>query len=52
MPKNYQILSATDFTMIEVEPPSYQQRIEILRAILMSSMKKFDEPFQGIYHKT
>jgi len=40
------------FTMIEVEPPSYQQRIEILRAMLMSSMKKFAEPFQGIYHKT
>ena len=40
------------FTMIEIKPPSYQQRIEILRAILMSSMKKFDEHFQGIYHKT
>ena len=40
------------FTMIEVEPPSYQQRIEILQALLMSSIKKFEEPFQGIYHKT
>ncbi|CAI2161858.1 14261_t:CDS:2 [Funneliformis geosporum] len=40
------------FAMIEVEPPSYQQRIKILRALLMASLKKFEEPFNGIWHKT
>ena len=40
------------FTMIEVKPPSYPQRIEILRALLAGSLKKFDEPFQGIWRQT
>ena len=40
------------FTMITVKPPTYQQRIDILRGLLASSLKKFDEPFQGIYHRT
>ena len=39
------------FTMISVEPPTYEQRIEILRALLAGSLKKFEEPFQGIWHK-
>jgi ATP-dependent Lon protease len=36
------------FTMTEVKPSSYKQRIDILRSLLAGSLKKFDEPFRGI----
>ncbi|CAJ0747188.1 1477_t:CDS:1 [Entrophospora sp. SA101] len=40
------------FKMIEVKPPTYQQRLEILRALLQSKIKSEEEPLNKIYHKT
>lgn len=39
------------FTMIEVTPPSYEARLEILRTLLIAEFKDLDNAFADIYGK-
>ena len=39
------------FRMIEVQPPTYQQRLDILRVNLEGKIKSLDQAFRKIYNK-